>query len=89
LLKKGNYARRPKLGEDHEDSFGLLRKVVGEEVETKVIPTITGDYGAVYDAMNRAIHYGHEKLVSDEEILTNIKILQNGLSKETPCVFSI
>jgi macrolide transport system ATP-binding/permease protein len=30
-----------------------------------------------------------ELLVSDEEILTNIKILQNGLSKVTPCVFSI
>jgi predicted dehydrogenase len=88
-LKKGIMPGDPNFGEDHEDSFGLLRKVVGEEVETKVIPTITGDYGAVYDAMNRAIHYGHEKLVSDEEILTNIKILQNGLSKVTPCVFSI
>ncbi|MEG1220379.1 MAG: oxidoreductase, partial [Lactococcus sp.] len=44
----------------------------------KSIPTISGDYGRVYDAAYESIVNEAEKLVSDDQILTVIETLENG-----------
>ncbi|MCM3151304.1 Gfo/Idh/MocA family oxidoreductase [Priestia megaterium] len=83
-LKAGIMPGEPHFGEDQEEAYGTLRYVENDEVITQFVPTVTGNYGSVYDAMYQTIKHGAEKLVSDEEIKMNIHILQNGIAEETP-----
>ncbi|MEI2443373.1 oxidoreductase [Priestia megaterium] len=83
-LKAGIMPGEPHFGEDQEEAYGTLRYVENDEVITQFVPTVTGNYGSVYDAMYQTIKHGAEKLVSDEEIKMNIHISQNGIAEETP-----
>lgn len=50
----------------------------------KIIPTITGDYGRVYDAVYETLVNQQEKLVSNEQLLTTISILEAGAAAPSP-----
>ncbi|MBZ5753561.1 oxidoreductase [Metabacillus rhizolycopersici] len=83
-LKAGIMPGEPHFGEDQEEDYGILKYVKNNEVMMESVPTVTGNYGSVYDAMYQTIKHGADKLVSDEEIKMNIHILQNGIAEETP-----
>lgn len=50
----------------------------------KIIPTINGDYGRVYDAVYETLVNHQDKLVSNEQLLTTISILEAGASAPSP-----
>ncbi|MGG5317640.1 oxidoreductase [Enterococcus sp. AZ072] len=68
-----------------EDKNQIILSIAhGEEIEIQEKSTPIGDYGKVYDAMYESIKNGQEKLVSDEEALTNMRILSAGIEAATP-----
>lgn len=83
-LKAGVMPGEVHFGEDPEEAFGVLRHATGDEITETVVPTVTGDYGAVYDHMYQSITHGHPKLIPDEEIIGNISILYKGVSGDSP-----
>lgn len=89
-LKAGIMPQIENFGKDPESSYGKLSYIDenGNDVE-KVIPTPQGDYGRVYDSLYESIINGKEKLVSDEEALTNMEILERGFEGENPRVIKL
>lgn len=57
----------------------------GDWIE-KDLPTPVGDYGQVYDAMYAAIIEKESKLVTDQELLIDMRILEAGVSEQGPHV---
>ena len=62
-----------------KDSEGYVFKKLESEItsDEKVISE-KGDYGRVYDDLYEAIKNGKEKTIKDEEIICQIKILEEG-----------
>lgn len=89
-LKAGIMPEVEGFGKDAEAAYGKVSYIDndGNECE-KVIPTPQGDYGRVYDHLYESIINGAEKLVSDEEALTNMEILQSGFEGENPKVITL
>lgn len=75
------------FGEDQANEFGTVKyqNQNGDWIE-KSLPTINGDYGLVYDSLEKTINHGMPKLVSDEEALTVLQILEAGISTTEPTV---
>lgn len=75
------------FGQDTADAYGQLhyQNGNGDWIE-KSLPTPLGDYGRVYDAMAATILRGEPKLVSDEELLTALAILEAGVATKGPHV---
>ena len=69
----------PDFGIDSPKHYGTLIYYdnKGNYHEEKVISE-KGDYGRVYDDLYEAIKNGKEKTIKDEEILYQIKILEEG-----------
>lgn len=78
-LKVGIFPGSEGFGADTPQDFAQLTyyNQNGDRID-KSIPTISGDYGRVYDAAYESIVNGAEKLVSDDQILTVIETLENG-----------
>jgi len=78
-LKLGIMPGTEGFGLDSPAEYGRLTyfNQNGDRIE-KAIPSVAGDYGRVYDAVYETIVNGAPKLVSDEQILTVISILENG-----------
>lgn len=89
-LKAGISPDAPGFGHDSPNQYGSLRylNTNGDWIE-KQIPTPVGDYGRVYDFAYDTIINGAPKLVSDEETITNIEILESGFIQENPSVFKL
>ncbi|WP_026692344.1 oxidoreductase [Peribacillus kribbensis] len=86
-LKAGMSPDEPGFGLDPEENFGVLS--IAESVEEEVIPTPKGDYGRIYDELYETIIHGKNKLVSNEEILTVLEILEKGIQGENPKVVTL
>ncbi|MCK8606467.1 oxidoreductase, partial [Leuconostoc citreum] len=67
------------FGLDAPQNYGQLvyYNQSGDRIE-KYLPSITGDYGRVYDSVYDTLVNGAPKLVSDEQMLTVMKILDSG-----------
>jgi predicted dehydrogenase len=88
-LKAGMNPNQTGFGLDPEENFGKVSVVDtnGDEYEATII-TPTGDYGRIYDNFYEAIVNNKTKLISDEEILTVMKILEMGIQGNNPKIFS-
>jgi predicted dehydrogenase len=86
-LKAGIMPGDAGFGDDAPQTYGQLTyyNQNGDRIE-KIIPTIHGDYGRVYDAMYDSIVNGAPKLVSDAEMVAVIDILHGGFDSPSPSV---
>jgi predicted dehydrogenase len=89
-LKAGIMPDAPGFGEDSPMYYAHVKyqNMNGDWIE-KQIKTPAGDYGCVYDAAYETIVNGAPKLVSDEEALTNLEILENGFKNPSPSVYTL
>lgn len=89
-LKAGIMPGTAGFGEDAPQDFGQLTYLNqnGDRLE-KIIPTINGDYGRVYDAVYDTLVNGAPKLVSDDEMVTVIEILAGGFTQNGPHVLTL
>jgi len=89
-LKSGIFPGNSEFGVDPENSYGKISFLdQNDTINEKIIITPLGDYGRVYDNLFDAIINGKDKLVSDEETLTVVKILVNAFKGNNPrvCTF--
>lgn len=86
-LKAGIMPDEPQFGIDAPQAYGHLKYLNsnGDWIE-KDLPTPQGDYGRVYDAMFAAIIDKKSKLVTDQQLLIDMKILEAGVSESEPHV---
>lgn len=89
-LKAGIMPGSPGFGEDSVMYYGIARykNANGDWIE-KQIKTPVGDYGRYYDAVYETLKNGAEQLVSQEEALTNIQILEAGFDQSSPSVYTM
>ncbi|MGG5358730.1 MULTISPECIES: oxidoreductase [unclassified Enterococcus] len=89
-LKAGIMPGSPGFGEDSVMYYGIAkyRNANGDWIE-KQIKTPVGDYGRYYDSVYNTLKNGAEKLVSEEEALTNIQILEAGFNEPSPSVYEM
>ncbi|PLT28793.1 oxidoreductase [Peribacillus deserti] len=89
-LKAGMTPDQKGFGMDSEESYGQVQfeDDDGKHVE-EIIPTPIGNYGRVYDHLYDAVIYGKKKLVSDQEILTVMEILEMGIQGENPKIYTL
>ncbi|MDE1549460.1 oxidoreductase [Jeotgalibaca caeni] len=88
-LKAGMMPGDEGFGLDPVESYG--RVAYDDENGTRqeeTVPTVLGDYGQVYDFMYEAIVNGEDKLVSDEDILTTMRILEEAFNSPNPKIVS-
>lgn len=80
-LKDGLWPKDEGFGLDRPEDYGTLYFKDAEDgpLTTEILPTPQGDYGRVYDNLYDVIYKGTDKLVSDEDALTVIEILENGM----------
>ncbi|GEP18929.1 oxidoreductase [Pediococcus argentinicus] len=84
-LKLGIMPDDPQFGIDSPNLFGEVHyRNQNNDWITKQIPTITGDYGLVYDSLIDSIINDQPKLVSDEELITDMQILEDGVATKGP-----
>ena len=84
-LKGGIMPWDENFGVDPKENYGILDYInsKGENIiGIKVTPQ--GDYGRVYDYLYETLINGREKLVKDLELITVMKILEEGIASETP-----
>ncbi len=64
---------------------------LNEEQQTvkREVPAVRGDYGRVYDALYDTIMNGAANYVSEQDMLTNLEILEGGFSRATPFVIDL
>lgn len=68
------------FGLDKFEHYGTLTYVDNEgKIHEEKVETVKGDYGRVYDDLYEAIIKGKEKKITDEEILLQMEILENGV----------
>lgn len=89
-LKAGIMPGSPGFGEDSVMYYGIARykNANGDWIE-KQIKTPVGDYGRYYDTVYETLKNGAEPLVSQEEALTNIQILEAGFRQSSPSVYTM
>ncbi|POP46465.1 NAD(P)-dependent oxidoreductase [Superficieibacter electus] len=70
----------PDFGTDTPDDYGVLTRIDdnGTWHEEKVVSE-QGDYARYYDALYETLINGHEKLVTDEQTLLQIRMLEEGV----------
>jgi predicted dehydrogenase len=89
-LKAGIMPETNGFGEDSPMNYGLAKyqNENGDWIE-KQIKTPVGDYGRFYDSVVDSIENGTPKLVSQEEALTNMEILEAGYYEASPSVYHL
>ncbi|WP_419882170.1 oxidoreductase [Peribacillus sp. B-H-3] len=87
FLKEGKAPQDKGFGEDEPDMYGEATYLDGSgQDKVQKIASPKGDYGMVYDTMYSTIASGQKKLVSDDDIMTVMEILENGLNPENPVI---
>jgi len=78
-LKQFYLPDNPDFGVDLPEHYGILTyySSAGELCEEKLVSEV-GDYGRVYDAITNTIIYGKKKMITDEETLVQMEILETG-----------
>ncbi|QDJ24853.1 oxidoreductase [Pediococcus pentosaceus] len=89
-LKLGIMPGDPNFGIDTPSQFGVVKykNQNGDWIE-KQIPTINGDYGRVYDSIAKTLTNRDAKLVSDEQALWNMEILEAGIAEKGPHLYNL
>lgn len=89
-LKANIMPQEKDFGSDKESDYGTISYITnkGKDI-TKKIETPLGDYGRVYDSLYKTIKYNDNKLISDEELLINLSILEAGFSKDSPHIVTL
>ena len=72
----------PDFGMDREEHYGTITyyNEHNEYVEEKV-PTVTGDYSRMYDAIFETIRSHKPQLVTPEQTLLQLKLLEEGIGQ--------
>ena len=80
----------PGFGEDSPMYYGEVtyRNGNGDWIK-KQIKTPVGDYGCYYDAVYETLKNGAPQLVTEEQALTNIEILEAGFLNPSPSVYHL
>lgn len=84
-LKAGQMPGTVGFGEDPVTAYG--KAVYDDEDGNRqevTVPTLLGDYGRVYDFMYESILNGEDKLVSDEDVLAAMTILEKAFKGDNP-----
>lgn len=89
-LKAGIIPGSAGFGEDSVMNYGIAkyRNANGDWIE-KQIKTPVGDYGRYYDSVYETLKNGMKQLVSEEETLTNIQILEAGFTQPSPSIYTM
>lgn len=89
-LKAGVMPGTPGFGEDSVMYYGMAKykNANGDWIE-KQIKTPVGDYGRYYDSVIATLKDGKEPLVTEEQALTNIEILEAGFHKPSPSIYEL
>ncbi|MGK0552618.1 oxidoreductase [Enterococcus faecalis] len=89
-LKAGIMPGTPGFGEDSVMYYGRVNyhNANGDWIE-KQIQTPTGDYGKFYDAVVATVKQGAPRLVTEEQALTNMQILEAGFKAPSPSVYQM
>ena len=84
-LKAGIMPGMPGFGDDAPQDYGTVTyfNQSGDRIE-KVIPSIQGDYGRVYDTIYDTLVNGTPKLIPDDQILAVMQILAAGVTEIGP-----
>ncbi|CDG17884.1 oxidoreductase [Xenorhabdus doucetiae] len=75
-LKAGERPPRADWGYDARDGYVTLSQ--GDDLATKVIPTVPGNYGAYYAAIRDAILFGKSNPVTAGEAILIMKLIEAG-----------
>ena len=89
-LKAGIMPDAPGFGEDSPMYYGEVtyRNGNGDWIK-KQIKTPVGDYGRYYDAVYETLKNGAPQLITEEQALTNIEILEAGFLNPSPSVYRL
>ena len=84
-LKTGIMPGDPGFGQDAPQDYGKVTyyNQNNDRLE-KFIPSIQGDYGSVYDTIFETLVNEQPKLVSDNQLLTTMRILEAGVTGANP-----
>lgn len=69
------------FGVDRVEHYGVLTYV--DEAGTfheETVPTVNGDYGRVYDDLYESVVNGKDKMITDEETVLQLKMLETGVA---------
>lgn len=84
-LKAGQMPGTDDFGVDPVEAYGKAVYDDEEGVRREVIvPTVLGDYGRVYDFMYEAVLNDEDKLVSDEDVLAAMTIMEEAFKGTNP-----
>lgn len=75
-LQRGSRPGDPGFGETPEEEDGMLCTVSEDGREIRTVKTITGNYGAYYDNLYRALTEGADLLVPPEQTVDVLRILE-------------
>lgn len=68
------------FGKDTLEQYGIITYIDNNgTIHEEKVPTIDGDYGRVYDDLYDTIISGKESIVKEEETLSVMEILENGI----------
>lgn len=89
-LKAGIMPGTEGFGEDSPMYYGVAKyqNSNGDWIE-KQIKTPIGDYGMYYDSVYETIVNGAPKLVTDEQVLTDIELLEAGFYQPSPSIYDV
>ncbi|AKP68246.1 oxidoreductase [Companilactobacillus ginsenosidimutans] len=89
-LKAGIMPGTDGFGEDSPMYYGVAkyRNSNGDWIE-KQIKTPVGDYGAFYDDVYETLINDKPKLVTDEQAITDIELLEAGFKQPSPSVYQM
>ena len=89
-LKAGIMPGTPGFGEDSPMYYGVAkyRNSNGDWIK-KQIKTPLGDYGLYYDSIYQTLVNHKPRLVSDEEILTDMELLEAGFYQPSPSIYNV
>ncbi|WP_125760743.1 oxidoreductase [Companilactobacillus hulinensis] len=89
-LKAGIMPGTPNFGEDSPMYYGVAKyqNANGDWIK-KQIKTPIGDYGLYYDSVYDTLVNGAPKLVTDEQVLTDIELLEAGFNQPSPSVYNV
>ncbi|MBB5888212.1 oxidoreductase [Lactovum miscens] len=89
-LKAGIMPETEGFGEDSPMLYGIAkyRNSNGDWIE-KQIKTPNGDYGRFYDSLYDTLVNGADRLITEEQAITAIEILENGFTAPSPSVYHL
>lgn len=71
----------PGFGEDDLEHYGVLTYEQDGIIHEEKVPTITGDYARVYDGIYECIVNHQPQIITHEQTLLQMEILETGVSK--------